>query len=182
MDNRKKIRWIARTALLIALLIVLQAASAPLGNSLITGSIVNLMLIISAMVCGLSTGLTVALTSPVAAKFFGIGPLWALIPFIAAGNIALVLLWHFIGNRRIGGRQCIAYIAALVAAALAKFFALYIGIVQIAVPGFLNLPEPQAAVVSNMFSVPQLLTALAGGILAIILLPGLKKAIAGGTA
>lgn len=179
LNNRQRILWITRTAILIALLIVLQAVTAPLGN-LITGSIVNLLLIVSVMAYGLSSGLTVAVVSPVMAKFLGIGPLWALLPFIMAGNIVLVLLWHFIGNRRLNGKQYPAYLAALITAAAAKFSVLYIGIVQIAIPVFLDLPKPQAAVISHMFSIPQLITAFVGGAFAVALFPRLKKAGTGG--
>ena len=91
LNNKRNILWITRTAIFIALLIVLQAATAPLGNIIVTGTIVNLLLIVSVMSCGLASGLTVAAISPVMAKFLGIGPLWSLIPFIAAGNAALVL-------------------------------------------------------------------------------------------
>ena len=87
---------------------------------------------------------------------------------------------HFVGNRSIGGKKYTAYIVALIAAAITKFLVLYVGIVQIAVPIFLGLPEPQAAVISNMFSIPQLITALVGGALAVILFPRLKKAVSGG--
>lgn len=176
MNNKKRILWITHTAVFIALLVVLQAATAPLGNTLITGTVVNLLLIVSVMTCGPASGLTVAVISPIVAKFIGIGPLWVLIPFIAAGNIALVLIWNFLGNRKTGN-QTSAYIAALIAAATAKFLVLYLGIVQIAVPMLLGLPEQQAAVVSNLFSIPQLITALSGGIAASIILPTLKKAI-----
>ena len=176
MNSKSKIFWITSTAVFIALLITAQAATASLGNILITGSIVNLMLIISVMTCGFTSGLSVAVISPIIAKFLGIGPLWSLIPFIIAGNITLVVLWHFIGNRNIG-RKYAAYIVALICAAIAKFLVLYIGIVQIAIPIFLGLPEQQATVISNMFSIPQLITALIGGSLAIVLLPTLKKAI-----
>lgn len=176
MSNKEKILWITRTAILIALLIVLQAVTASFGNTIITGSAVNLMLIVSVMTCGLSCGFSIAVISPIVAKFFGIGPLWSIIPFIAAGNIVLVLLWHFIGNRNID-RRYTAYIAALITAAIAKFLVLYVGIVKIAVPMFLGLPEKQAAVISNVFSIPQLITALLGGILAIVVFPTLKKAI-----
>lgn len=179
MDGKHNILWITRTAIFIALLIVLQAATVPLGNSIVTGSIVNMLLIVSVMTCGLASGLTVAAVSPVMAKFLGIGPLWTLIPFIMFGNVVLVLLWHFIGNRNMGKRYT-AYIAALISATVAKFLALYIGIVQIAIPVFLGLPEPQAAVISNMFSIPQLITALVGGVLAMMLFPRLKQTIAGG--
>ena len=176
LNNKRNILWITRTAIFIALLIVLQAATAPLGNIIVTGTIVNLLLIVTVMSCGLASGLTVAAISPVMAKFLGIGPLWSLIPFIAAGNAALVLLWHFIGNRNMGHKYT-AYIAALLCAAVIKFLVLYIGIVQIAIPILLSLPQQQAAVISNMFSIPQFITALIGGAFAIVLFPRLKIVI-----
>ena len=176
MKNRDRILWITQTAAFTALLIVLQAATAPLGNALVTGSIVNMLLIISVMTGGRLSGLSVAVLSPAAAKFFGIGPLWSLIPFIVAGNIVLILLWHWIGNRK-GGRGYLAQGLALVTAAAAKFFVLYFGIVKLAVPLLLKLPEPQAGVVSNLFSIHQLITASIGGAAALMILPVLKKAI-----
>jgi hypothetical protein len=172
-----KTLWIVRTAVLIALLIVAQVATASLGNPLITGSIVNLLLVVSVMTCGIASGLSVAVVSPVLAKLIGIGPLWALIPFIAAGNIVLVLAWHYIGNRNFGGKKYPTYIITLIIAAVVKFAALYLGIVKIAVPILLKLPEPQATVIGGMFSLPQLLTALIGGALAVVLFPRLNKII-----
>lgn len=176
MNYKKRTLWITRTAVFIALLIVLQAATAPLGNVFITGSMVNMLLIVSVMTCGLSSGISVGVVSPVIAKLIGIGPLWFLIPFIAAGNVILVLLWHFIGDRE-SKQKYAAYIAALIAAAAGKFCVLYVGIVKIAVPLLLNLPEQQAKVISNMFSVTQFITALIGGIIAVMVLQPLKKAI-----
>ena len=174
--KNQKVLWITQTAMVIALLIVLQAATAPLGNTMITGSLVNLMLVIGVMVGGLASGLTVAVLSPIFAKIFGIGPLWALIPFIALGNIALVLCWHFVGKRRFTAPVIVRGMAAMTAA-VAKFLVLYVGIVQVAVPVLLQLPEKQAAMISATFSFPQLVTALIGGGLAIIVLPLLGKAL-----
>lgn len=175
LKNDPRILWITKTAACMALLIVLQAATTPLRNTLVTGSLVNLMLILSGMTGGLSCGLTVAILSPILAKFFGIGPLWAIIPLIALGNIVLVLLWHFIGeNRRLKRRT--AYPLAVAAAALAKCAVLYLGIVRGAVP-LLRLPAPQAAALSGTFSLPQFFTAIAGGLLAILLLPAIKRAL-----
>ncbi len=176
MNNKSKIRWITRTAILIALLIVLQAATTPLGLTIITGSVVNMLLVVSVMIGGLASGLTVAAVSPVLAKLVGIGPLWALTPFIILGNLTLVLLWHIFGNRNIS-KQLAANVSALVLAAIAKFLVLYLGIVQIAVPLLLSLPAQQAVVISGMFSVSQLFTALVGGAVATVLIPTLKKAI-----
>ena len=174
--KNQKVLWITQTAMVIALLIVLQAATAPLGNTMITGSLVNLMLVIGVMVGGLTSGLTVAVLSPVFAKIFGIGPLWSLIPFIALGNVVLVLCWYFIGTQQFAAHVIVRGMAA-VTAAVAKFIVLFVGIVQIAVPVLLQLPEKQAAMISATFSFPQLITALIGGGLAIIVLPLLGKAL-----
>jgi len=174
MFNHKKVLWITRTALLIALLVVLQAATIPLGNNFVTGSVVNLMLIISVMTCGIATGLTVAVISPVMPTLLGFGPTWPLIPFIAAGNIVLVVIWHFLGNRNFRIKYA-AYVAALISGAIAKFLVLYFGVVRIAVPLILGLPEQN--VLSYLFSFPQLITASIGGIIAIALFPTIKKAV-----
>lgn len=172
----KKVSWITRTAVLTALLIVMQAVTSSFGNTLITGSIVNLILIVSVMTSGILTGISVGFISPICAKLFGIGPLWALIPFIIIGNIVLVLIWYLIANRKIMNKK-LSYIIALIVAAVSKFLVLYISIVKIAIPLLLDLPEKQAAVISNMFSVPQLVTALIGGLLAIIILPIIKPLV-----
>lgn len=176
MQNRHRILWITRTAIFIALLVVLQAATAPLGNILVTGSTVNLLLIVSVMTCGLSSGVAVALMSPVLAKLFGIGPLWSIIPFIILGNLTLIIMWHLIGTKT-RWRQAFSYTIALIVAAIAKFAVLYLGIVKLAVPVLLNLPDQQAAVISSMFSIPQLITATIGGAVAVTILPLLQRTI-----
>lgn len=178
MKRNARILWITKTASCMALLIVLQAATTPLGNTLVTGSLVNLMLILSVMAGGLSSGLTVAVMSPVLAKFFGIGPLWAIIPLIALGNAVLSLLWHILGNSRRLQRRA-TYGLALTTGALAKCAVLYLGIVRLAVP-LLRLPAPQAAALSGMFSFPQLFTAVAGGLLAILMMPAIQRALRAG--
>ena len=142
---------------------------------MVTGTLVNALLIVSVMTCGAMSGATVAVVSPIMAKMVGIGPLWGLIPFIALGNIVLVLVWHFLGNRHMGTWYA-SGTAALAAAALAKFLTLYVGITRVAVPLLLRLPEPQASVVSGMFSVPQLITALLGGVVALPAIHAVRRA------
>lgn len=172
----KKASWITQTAVLMALLIVMQAVTASFGNTIVTGSIVNLVLIASVIISGLSAGLTVAAISPVFAKFLGIGPLWVLIPFIIVGNMVFVLIWYLFGNCNFG-KPIVSYLIAGITAAIGKFLILYTGIVIIAIPYLLNLPEKQATIISGMFSIPQLFTALVGGAIAIFMLPLLKKAV-----
>jgi hypothetical protein len=167
----KKVLWITRTAVMIALLIAAQSFSAAMGQ-MVTGSLVNLILIVSVMAFGWGTGFTVAILSPVFAKFLGIGPqLWPFIPFIALGNAVLVCVWRAVGELKIGAKKFISYIAAAIAGALAKFIVLYLTVVKIVIPFLVTLPEQQAAVMSNMFSLPQLITASIGGGIAAIALP-----------
>ena len=90
-----------------------------------------MLLVVSVMTCGMISGLCVAVISPVMAKLIGIGPLWSLIPFIITGNIALILTWHFIGNRHWGHKHT-AQMIALVVAATGKFLIRYIGVAKIA--------------------------------------------------
>lgn len=137
---------------------------------------VNFLLITSVMLCGPASGFTVAVLSPVLARFLGIGPLWALIPFIIAGNITICAVWYLIAGRggRAGAfRKCLA----VAGGAAAKTAVLYGGIACFAVPYLLVLAEPQASLVSGMFSLPQFFTAMAGGTAAAVLLPVLRKAV-----
>ena len=174
MFKHEKVLWITRTAVFIALTVSLQALTLQLGNQIITGSIVNLMLILSVMLCGLTSGLTVAVFTPIMPTLLGFGPVWPIVPFIIAGNMALVVAWHFIGNLKTSSVY-VAYVISTIAGAVAKFLVLYFGIVRIAVPYILGLPEQN--VLSILFSYPQLITAGVGGVCATILLPTLLKAI-----
>ena len=179
MDNKSKgkILWLTRTSFFIALLIVSQAATAPLGNTLITGSIVNMILIVSAIACGLASGLSVAVCSQIFATLLGIGPqMPPLIPFIIAGNATIVLIWHFVCKAKFGNEHVVRIVALAVGAA-GKFLVLYFGITKIAAPLILNLPP--AAPVYAMFSFPQLITASIGGALAAAIIPVLKKVFDG---
>ncbi|MBP2100063.1 ECF transporter S component [Enterococcus rivorum] len=174
--NRKAL-WITQTAILLTLLIAVQAVTAGFGNTFITGSLVNLILIVSVVIAGLSSGLAVALLSPLFAYFFGIGPIfWQIVVCIAIGNALLVFCWSFIVGKKRENSLSI-YLVATIVAALFKFTFLYFAIVKFVVPVVLQMPEPQAKIVSAAFSYPQLITAVIGGILATMILPMLTKAL-----
>ncbi len=161
-------KTIARTAILIALLIALQYATRPLGQ-LVTGSCVNLILAVSALLCGAVSGCIVAIVSPFFAYLLGISPQIWLAPAIACGNAAFVLILALLG-RKLGGIRGGA--AGVVAAALCKFAVLNVLVVRLLIP-MGNLPAKVAA----QFSWPQLVTALVGGCLALAIVPQLKKAL-----
>ena len=62
-----------------------------------------------------------------------------------------------------------------------KFLTLFYGVVKLALPFIPGINEKQSAVLSSMFSWPQLLTAILGGILALIVVPLIQKARTGKT-
>ena len=78
---KKKALWITETAVMLALLIAMQALTKPMGQ-LVTGSAVNAVLAVTVLMRGLSSGLTVALISPVFAYLFGIAPNLVTVPVI----------------------------------------------------------------------------------------------------
>ena len=171
---KKKTLWIAETAVMIALLVALQGLTKPAGQ-FVTGSCVNLILGVSTLVGGLWCGLTVALLSPFFAFALGIGPaLIQIVPAIAVGNIVLVLVLWLI-CRKVKKLSPLSYGGA-VAASVCKFAALYALVVLLLLP-LLGLPEKQVAMMSAMFSWPQLVTALIGSFLAVTISPVIRKAL-----
>ena len=175
MNVRKSTLWVAQTGIFLALLVALQWATSSM-STFVTGSIVNLILVLSVMLCGLWSGVTVAALSPVFAVVFGIMVRWELAPFVMIGNVAFVAIWFFIGNLKTKEQTYLHVLkdmTALILAAVVKFMILWLGIVHFVAPVILELPA--AAPVYFNFSWPQLVTALIGGSVALNLLPVMKK-------
>ena len=118
----KSIRWVAETAVMLALLIALQVITKPLGQ-LVTGSFVNAVLAVTVLVAGLSSGITVALISPVLAYLLGIAPQILTVPAIMAGNTVFVVLLYTIAGK--DSKKLLRQVVAWAAAAVAKFAVLY---------------------------------------------------------
>ncbi len=169
-----KTLWITRTAIFIALLVLVQFITKSLGQ-FVTGSCVNFVLVAATLVGGLSSGLIVALVSPFLAFMLGIGPVFIqLVPMVAIGNAVLALIYGLLLKN---GKNLIRWIIAVPSAALLKFAALYFGIVKLVLPIIPGIKPPQVAAMSATFSWPQLVTALIGGVLASLLVPQIQKAL-----
>ena len=175
---RKKILWITQTAAMLALLVALQWATKPLGQ-LVTGSCVNAVLVVTVLMAGISSGMTVALISPVMAYLLGIAPNLATVPAIMVGNALFVTAWRLLDGRALW-RKALAWISA----AAIKFGALYALVVWVIcgiaadallAQGILKAPMLKALPAS--FGITQLITALIGGAVAMVLVPPLKKAL-----
>ncbi len=177
----KKIRWITKTAVMLALLVTLQALTKPMGQ-LVTGSFVNAVLAISVLVGGLGCGVTVAVSSPVLAFLLQIAPQILTVPAIMVGNSLYVVILYYVAGKN--SKNVLRQIAAWVAAAVGKFAALY-GVVVWLICGVLSekllasgaLKMPMLQALPATFSWPQLVTALIGGGVALVIVPVLRKAL-----
>lgn len=178
----KQIKWITRTALLLALSLLFQSlrGSIPkiilpgLGemDQYIIGSLVNTTLILAAITVGLSGGLVLAIVTPVVALLQGEIAFQIMMPFVALGNIAIVIFVALLYKKN--------KILAFGSGIIAKFVTLLLTINLIVIPYLTpSLPAEKAGVVSAMlsfkFGYPQLITATLGAILAYLLIPILES-------
>lgn len=180
-EMNRKVRWVVQTGLMLAVLVALQAATKPLGQ-MVTGSCVNMVLALSAMLCGVGSGAVVALLSPVLAFLLGIAANAVTVPAIMVGNLAFVAVLSLPGllGKDAPAIRGIAWLAG----AAGKFALLYLAVNKIicgiAAQPLLSsgvLKEKMLTALPVTFGVSQLITALIGGGIAIILYYPLRRAI-----
>lgn len=175
----QRIRWVTETAVMLALLVTLQALTKSLGQ-LVTGSCVNTVLAVAGLLGGLSCGITIAVISPVLAFLLGIAPQIVTVPAIMVGNAVFVVLLYLLANNKKPLQQIIGWLTA----AVSKFAVLYAivvwlicGVFSEALLAAGTLKAPMLKMLPATFSWPQLLTALIGGGLALLIVPVLRKAL-----
>jgi len=176
---KRKALWLTQTAVMLAALITLQWLTKPLGQ-IVTGSCVNAVLAVTVLYVGMSSGVTVALLSPVFAFLLGIAPQILTVPAIMIGNAVFVILLRLVaGNLNTVWKSAVAVLLA----ALCKFAVLYVLVTYVIcgvlAEGLLSqglLKAPMLTALPATFSLPQLVTALIGGGLAMLIVPLLKKA------
>ncbi len=152
------VKWLTRAAILLALALAVQ--SLRLGQY-ITGPVVNAVLLSGAVLVGPWGAAAIGLLTPLTAYLLGqLNPVLApAIPFIMAGNALLAVLFGY-------GRKLNVYLAVILAA-VAKYLLL-----AGAVRYVLSLP-PKVGVALQL---PQLFTALIGGVVALLVLEALAAA------
>jgi riboflavin transporter FmnP len=176
----KTVKWIARTAVMLALALLFQSLRMiiPMPGMMsqyIVGSLVNLALIVAAIIIDAKGGLVVAVLTPVVAFFQGHIPqaMPLMILFVALGNAVIVVAYALLYKE-----SFISRIIALVVGAVAKFVVLYILVVKLALPLiYPGVPDQVRAAMSVNFSWPQLITAAIGGVIALLVIPLLQRAL-----
>ena len=152
------IKWLTRSAILLAVALVFQLGGFP---QFITGPVINTVLYLAVILVGVSSGILIGILTPVIAFMTGILPpvLAPMIPFIAIGNGLLAVVFSLL--------KPVNSVLGVLGASIIKF-----GLLAIAVTFLVDVPGP----VAQMMSTPQLITAIAGGIFALIIYKGLQSA------
>jgi hypothetical protein len=156
MPDRKPVRWITRTALLLAVALVVQnlRLGGPYGQ-LITGSIVNAVLVLAVSMVDIWAGVAIGLLTPWIALITGIMGLPFMVPFIMAANSTLAIVYGLLRRRN-------SLLAAILGAVAKYGFFLLTTNYLLSLFGK-QLPPPAVAA----FGVTQLGTALIGALLAL---------------
>lgn len=171
-SNSKKIQFMTRTALLLALVITVQMAGRLIPNSnSVVGPLVNACLLVSTALAGVWSGIIISVISPFASLINNHAPVAAALlpfaPFVAAGNAVYVLSYYLLRKKNA--------VVGVGIGSILKFAFLYSSI-NIFLQLF-NFPK-FAKVLTFLFGWPQLITALIGGILALAVVKVLKGHIA----
>jgi len=159
-----RIQQLTRLALLLSLLIMIQALHLP---QFLTGIAVNALLLATALLWGIVPAMLLGLLSPVLAAVTGILPLvlLPLVPLIMAGNLLYLAPWlsSTLRTRSLRSPWGGISLAGIGLAALLKYLSLLLG-TELLLP---RLNIFLAAAPLAAFLAPQIPTALAGGILAV---------------
>ena len=172
-----KIRQLTLSALLLALSI----ASQFLKNTSVylTGPVINCILILATVFCGLWSAVALSLITPLTSWLITGSPLMSAIPMIVpcimAGNVILaVSVWVSI-RKKLCTRNLL--LGTLFGAAVkAAFMGGTISLLLLPLLGpSTGLPAPALAAARVTFSLTQLITALLGGALSVLIVPTLMR-------
>ncbi|MCF6095511.1 ECF transporter S component [Thermovorax subterraneus] len=155
---KKDTRFLTRTALLLALTLIVQYLKMP---QIITGSLVNAMLAIAGEMVNPMSGVTIGLLTPLIAILIGILKFPPMVPFIMVGNALYVWLFSIQKNT----------VLKIALPSLAKYAWLSISAVYILKWVGVKVPQP----VIQAFTLPQLMTASIGATIGMAAAFVLKK-------
>lgn len=161
------INWskVATKALQLSVFVAIAVVAPYFANQLITGSIVNALLFISASVLGLEAAFLLCLIPSLISIYTGLLPLALapMIPFIMTGNALMVLVFSGLKKRGF-------WLGAIPAAFIKFIFIWAVGMLLAN-----SVLHGMSKAVMLMISWPQLATAIAGSAIAFFFLKATRK-------
>lgn len=169
--NTKKL---IRTSLFLAVAIVFQiiGRNVPQINQFMVGPVVNAILLLTTFICGIFWGAAIGILTPLLALLVGqlAAPLGFFVPFIMIGNFIFVICFGILMNKGKWGKY-----AGIAAGAILKFFFLSFASSKLIGMIGMNVPKKVLAKLMMAMSTPQLVTALIGGIIALVFIEILNR-------
>ena len=185
----KNLLLLTRTAVMLALVVVFQwlgkmlgdAIFPGVGSTILVGSLVNLVLYVTVIYCGVIGAVCVGFLTPVMALFIGQLPVAILIPFVGLGNAILAVVFWAV-NKYLKINSSAKVVTGVVAASLLKFLYmgsllkfLYMGYALVALLPYL-VTDALVTKLTAAYGWVQLVAAVVGGIIFFGVWQGLKKA------
>ncbi len=175
---KMRTRTITVTAIMVALCVVVQLFKNP-GTIPITGGLINLILIIDTLYCGLLSGIILSAVAPITSFIITQSPIIAsvpmILPFIMIGNIVIILFAWAVRYKKL---ELNLLPASLVAGSFAKWAVMTLFIVKWVLPSFgLDLAPKMYKLAVVTYSTTQLYAALFGTALACIIWPIVRLGI-----
>lgn len=175
MNISKETHHMIIAALLLTLAVMIQilGKNIPQINQLFVGPIINAILLLAVYFSGVKWALIIGALTPLLAFFTGVlaTPMAPFIPFIAMGNFLYVLIFSFFKGRKNGDP------IGVLAGSLVKFLFLFFSATKLINVLALGIPEPVKAKLAISMGLPQFITAMVGGAMAIALYKMLNKRI-----
>ena len=171
-----KTKQITVTAIMLAICLVSQFFKNL--SVYITGPIINAALILTVLYAGMACGIILSIITPVTSFFITGSPVMAAIPAmfpcIMIGNIILVICVGLAYAKNVA--KLAGFPVSIAIGAILKAVFMGIAIALIILPAFLPAPmHKMLPVLQLQFSVTQLITAVIGGVYAVIISAVLKK-------
>lgn len=172
----KNVTYLVQSSMLLATAIVFQIVGSrvPGINQLLVGSVINAVLLVAAYICGTFYGTAIGVLTPLTALLIGqLKPAMApFIPFIMIGNALFVICFGLLNTKSQYGK----YVGIALGAVL-KFSFLYWAANKLIYLFNMNFPKNISTVLAAAMGTTQLITALIGGVLALMLIQILIKRV-----
>lgn len=172
---KMRTRTITVTAVMIALCIIIQFFKTPsfMHSVYIIGGLINLILIIDTLYCGLISGVIVAVVAPITSFIITgaaiIASVPMILPCIMIGNIVIVLFAWFVRCKKL---ELNLLPISLVAGSIAKWGVMTLLIVRWVLPTFgKGLSSAAYKTAAVTYSTTQLIAALVGTAFACVIWP-----------
>ena len=174
MKKKTNVKSLVMASMFLALAIILQLIQRNFTqiNPLLIGPLINTILLLTTYTCGLSYGLMVSVLIPLIAIPVGaLAPLLVpFAPFIVVANLIYSASFYPLMRRGRFGLYAGAFVSSLL-----RFLFFTLSATKLLYIFLPNIPEQNAKLIGTSFTIPQLIVALLGSAVAVILIKLFEK-------